>query len=118
MKECRVIKGTLTSVLTFYFLLMNRISGYVFMCVLMPVSVWQLTEWTHLCLCKCESYLWDELIAFGLPQAELRQSDLHRVDDGEAAVPTLMWHHHGETALWTLRHDVTSCTQTNTAPIN
>ncbi len=60
-----------------------------------------------MCVCVCVSHLWAELIAFGLPQVEFCQSDLHRVDDGEAAVPALVWHHHGEAALWTLRHDVT-----------
>ncbi len=58
----------------------------------------------------CVSHLGAELIAFGVPQAEFCQPDLHGVDDGEAAVPALVWHHHGEAALWTLRHDVTGCT--------
>lgn len=62
----------------------------------------------------CVSHLWAELIALGLPQAEFCQSDLHGVDDGEAAVPALVWHHHGEAALWTLRHDVTGFTHTDT----
>lgn len=60
------------------------------------------------------SHLWAELVAPGLPQAELCQPDLHGVDDGEAAVPALVWHHHGKAALWTLRHDVTGFTHTHT----
>ena len=62
----------------------------------------------------CISHLWAELIALGLPQAELCQSDLHGVDDGEAAVSELVWHHHGEAALWTLRHYVTGFTHKHT----
>lgn len=33
-------------------------------------------------------------------EAELRDVDLHRVDDGEAAVPVLLRDHHRVTALW------------------
>lgn len=65
------------------------------------------TVGTCMRVCMCVIYLWTQLIAFGLPQAEFCQSDLHGVDDGEAAVLAQMWHHHGEASLWTLRHDVT-----------
>jgi len=58
--------------------------------------------------------LWTEVVALGLAQAELAQLELHRVDDGEAAVPVLMGHHHGEAALWALGHDVTGCGHTHT----
>lgn len=60
------------------------------------------------------SHLWAELIAFGLPEAEFCQSDRYRVDDGEATVSALVWNHHGEAALWTLRHDVTGFAHNHT----
>lgn len=68
------------------------------------------------CRCVC-LYMWAELIAFGLSQTEFCQTDLHGVDDGEAAVPPLVWHYHSEASLWTLRYDVTGFnthTQTHT----
>lgn len=42
-------------------------------------------------------------------EAELRDVDLHRVDDGEAAVPVLLRDHHRVTALWWLGDDITGC---------
>lgn len=61
------------------------------------------------------SHQWADLVACHLTQAEICQPNLHRIDDGEAAVHALMWDHHGEAALWALRHDVTGFfTQTHT----
>lgn len=68
-------------------------------------------EWLNV---SAKSHLQTELIAPGLTQDELCHADLHRVDDGEAAVPALVWQHHGEAALRTLRHDVAGCTPTHT----
>lgn len=46
--------------------------------------------------------------------AELGDVDLHRVYDGEAAVPLLLRHHHSVTALWWLGNDIAGWTKTNT----
>ena len=59
-----------------------------------------------MCVCVCVSNQRAELVAGSLPQAQLSKLHLHRIDDGEAAVPALVGQDHGEAALGTLRHDV------------
>lgn len=43
-----------------------------------------------------------------LAEIELSNLDLHWIDNGETAVPVLLWNDHGETALWGLRNNITS----------
>lgn len=52
--------------------------SYVFFCILF-VNLWKVVD---------------------LSQAELRDVDLHWVNDGEAAVPVLLGDHHRVSALW------------------
>lgn len=42
-----------------------------------------------------------------LAETEFSDLDLHWIDDGETAVPVLLWNDHGETALWGLRDNIT-----------
>lgn len=55
-----------------------------------------------MCSCDCNFlllliHLWKVV---DLSQAELGDVDLHRVNDGEAAVPVLLGNHHCVSALW------------------
>lgn len=52
------------------------------------------------CCCFLTLQLVNLLKVVDLSQAELRDVDLHRVNDGEAAVPVLLGDHHRVSALW------------------
>lgn len=77
----------------------------------MTISIYMLTAVIHLrdvryWLVCAEPDLYGSVVGIQAPQAELLDLDLHRIDDGEAAVRVLVGNHHPEAAFPCLRDDV------------